>query len=32
VFLNNAYWLLVGRYLLVVRGNDFVMKGERIPD
>lgn len=32
VFLNNAYWLLVGRYLLVVRGNKFVMKGERIPD
>lgn len=24
-FMNNAYWVLAGRYMLVVRGNRYVM-------
>lgn len=31
-FTNNAYWMLSGKYLMVVRGNKHVMKGEAIPE
>jgi hypothetical protein len=30
-FLNNAYCVLSARYLLVVRGNKYVMKNQKIP-
>jgi len=31
VFSNTGYWALVSRYLVVVRGNPYVMDGKRIP-
>jgi hypothetical protein len=30
-FMNNAYWVLAGRYMLVVRGNRYVMQHKPIP-
>ena len=30
-FMNNAYWILSGKYLLVVRGNKYVMKNQPMP-